>query len=586
MIIIIYVILGVQSVSFCQVGHVELNISSASIAWTEPLSLDCQPANIHFNANGQEIVYLRSLNLNVIPGGSQLTGVPSQSDVETAAGDNRAFLEYLYDFEDGHYLRTHLQTIPFGSSYQQRRIHVTGKYSTPDSIPDDPERSANTGMGNLAPNDRFTDSYMYIDPNRSVVPTNSITFALSFQEFNGIKPDGFFFLYNHSMEEGPTFEFRCADAYRGESSVLRPLGVTPLYPPTLEDYGLVGVPQEVRGYGEAVEFTGLKNSLTQVGYLGGEHTVFVTLNSEVDLGEEGQSALVAAVPYYLQEVKKGVPARKIPLEVIVAPQPVARAHDPNYIVVDRSFFIHGVLPSQNIYPNCVDLTYKAHFQNIGTAPATRVDIDIPIDNKLQSGSFQLLDWSPKVPLRTQDLNCADEEPFLYYEVDCNDPGKLHFSFHNVRIEGTKDQGADPRRPTTGWVKYKIKTLPISQNSSLFETSSTVAQADIIFYDDLGQLPIIQTEESTIDLRAGDYEYYGNFMATDAMQMNQYYPLCGDVSCNHRVTPCGVGRGDSPNLNLNPNSNNKMPTSTLAGVAMAILTVLGLSLIRDNPNKSR
>ncbi|MEO0582699.1 MAG: hypothetical protein AAF135_10785 [Bacteroidota bacterium] len=584
MIIFICVVLGTQCVSFSQVGHVELNISAASITWTEPASLDCQPANIHFNANGQEIVYLKNLNLNVIPGGSQLTGVPSQSDVETAAGDNRAFLEYLYDFEDGHYLRTHLNAIPFGSSYQQRRIHVTGKYSPLDSIPDDPERSVNTGTGNLALNDRFVDGYMYIDPNRSVVPANNVTFALSFQEFNGVKPDGFFFLYNHSMEEGPTFEFRCADAYRGESSILRPLGVTPFFPPTLEDYGLANVPLEARGYGAAVEFTGHKNSLAQVANPGREHTVFVTLNSVVNVGEEGQSALVAVVPYYLQEVSKGRPDRKIPLEVIVAPQPVARAHDPNYIVVDRSFFIHGVLPGQNIYPNCVDLTYKAHFQNIGTAPANRVDIDIPIDDKLQAGSFQLLDWSPKVPLRTQDLDCADEEPFLYYEVDCNDPGKLHFSFHNVQIEGTKDQGADPRRSTTGWVKYKIKTLPISQNAHLFETTSTVAQADIVFYDDLGQLPIIQTEESTIDLRSGDYEYYGDFMATDASQMNQYYPSCGDISCNHRVTPCASGGQASSHLRPDPKTG--MTWSTLAGVGMALLTLLGIPFIRDNPRRNR
>ncbi|MEL6135470.1 MAG: hypothetical protein AAFR59_19085, partial [Bacteroidota bacterium] len=314
---------------------------------------------------------MNSLDLTVAPGGgTQLTGVPSRAVVEAAAGgDSRAFLEYLYDFEDGHYMLTHLESIPYGGANQQRKFYVTGRYSPLDSIPDDPERSSNTGTGNLAPNDRFTEGYIFIESNRSVVPENSLTFALSFQEYNGLKPDGFFFLYNHSAaEEGATFSFKCADAYHGEGSYLRQMSGYPGGPISLADYDLDNIPNEAYSYAEAVEFTNVDLSLAQVTAAGKEHTVFVTLNALVEDSDAGETALVAAIPYQLIEGKGGQPDRKISLGLLVAPQPVARAHDPNYIAVDRNHFLYGPQSSGNVYPNCVDLTYEVHYQNIGEAP--------------------------------------------------------------------------------------------------------------------------------------------------------------------------------------------------------------------------
>ncbi|MEL6134558.1 MAG: hypothetical protein AAFR59_14455, partial [Bacteroidota bacterium] len=459
---------------------------------------------------------------------TELNNLPTQAEVEANADDRRAFLEYLYDFEDGHYLLTHLRNVPYGGTSQNRRVFVTGKYSPNDSIPRDPERAANVGNGNPAPSDRFSDGYSYIEANRSVVDSHKVTFAVSFQEFNGIQPDGFFFLYNHSLgEEGITFINPCVNTYRGETAYPLILSGPSSGTPPLARYGLVNVPVETIGYGSAIEVTQVRNSLSKVAVPGEEHTVFVTLEARVEDWEIGQSALVAVVPYTLVREGKEKPERKIPLEMITTPLPIARAHDPNYIVADRSAFIHGQSSQGNVYPNCVELTYKAHFQNIGRAPATRVDLEIPIDAKLQAGSFQLIDWSPKVPLRTQDTTCdTGTDPFLYYEVDCNNPGRIYFSFHHVEIQGTKDQGADPRAATTGWVKYKMKTLPISANAASFTNASTTALADITFFDALGELPSIKTNESIIDLRLGDFETYGAFIASDAGKMNQFYPNCG------------------------------------------------------------
>ncbi|MEO1415565.1 MAG: hypothetical protein AAFW00_09815 [Bacteroidota bacterium] len=507
------------------------------------VSTVCPTGEVHYNYFNKKLEYLENVSVNIQPssGSTELMGVPSQARVQAVAGNPDAFLEYLYDFEDGHYFMTHLNQIPYGSmpfngGSEQRRVYITGKYSPLDSIPDDPERSAGMGTGNPAPNDRFTDGYVFVEANRSVVPNQSITFAISYQAYNNVKPDGFFFLYNHGFPYvGSTVSLKCVDSYRGEVATPFLLNVGPH---TLASLGVVNIPQAANGYSGAVEFTQIKPSLSQVGSPEKEHTVFVTFNSEIPLAglEEGQSARFAILPYV--EKGSGERSRKVPLEFVEAPQPIARAHDPNFIIADRNSFIRGIDPGGNpVYPGCVEINYLAHFQNIGEAPATRVDLAIPVDVRLQIGSFEIVDWSPKVMLTDQDTACASSKaPYLYYEVDCQSPGSLYFSFHNVAIQGTKDQKADPRLPSTGWVKYKMKTLPISQHVALFGTT-TQAQADITFFDSQGILPSIQTNVSKIELELKDFEIYGAFPSSQSVTMDQYYPDCASIPCEFEVTPC-------------------------------------------------
>ncbi|MEL6698603.1 MAG: hypothetical protein AAFP89_20325 [Bacteroidota bacterium] len=514
---------------------------SCSLAWGQAgnVSPVCPTGEIHYNHFNQKLKYLENVSVNIHPssGHTELLGVPSPPRVQTVAGNPDAFLDYLYDFEDGHYLMTHLNKIPYGSmpfngGSERRRVYVTGKYSTPDSIPDDPERSAGMGTGNPAPNDRFTDGYVFVEANRSIVPNQSMTFAISYQAYDKVKPDGFFFLYNHGVRS--TTSLKCVDTYRGEAATSLQFNLQN----TLADQGIVNVPQGANGYRSAVEFTNIEPSLDQVGSPEKEHTVFVTLNSEISLAglEEGQSARFAILPYTEKSLEGA--KRKIPLEFVVAPQPIARAHDPNFIIADRNSYIRGIGPGGDpVYPGCVEVTYLAHFQNIGEAPATRVDLAIPVDTKLQTGTFEIVDWSPKVMLTDQDTACASStDPYLYYEVDCQKLGSLYFSFHHVAIQGTKDQKADPRLPSTGWVKYKMKTLPISQHTAMFG-STTEAQADITFFDARGILPSIQTNVSKIKLESREFEIYGAFPANQSVTMNQYYPNCGNSPCEFEVTPC-------------------------------------------------
>ncbi|MEL6624282.1 MAG: hypothetical protein AAFO96_23075 [Bacteroidota bacterium] len=518
---------------------------SLGLVWGQAgnVSPVCPTGEVHYNHFNQKLEYLENVSINIQPssGNTELLGVPSPTRVQTVAGNPDAFLDYLYDFEDGHYFMTHLNQIPYGSipfngGSERRRVYVTGRYSPLDSIPDDPERSAGMGTGDPAPNDRFTDGYVYLEANRSVVPNQSITFAISYQAYDNIKPDGFFLLYNHGFPYvSASVSLKCVDTYRGETATPFLLN---LGPHTLSNLGVVNIPQAAHGYGGAVEFTNIGPSLSQVGAPEKEHTVFVTFNSEIPLEglEEGQSARFAILPYVDKGSEEG--SRKIPLEFVEAPQPIARAHDPNFIIADRNSYIRGIDSGGNpVYPGCVEVNYLAHFQNIGEAPATRVDLAIPIDARLQTGTFEIVDWSPKVMLTDQDTACASStDPYLYYEVDCQNPGSLYFSFHNVAIQGTKDQTADPRLPSTGWVKYKMKTLPISQHTTLFG-SATKAQADITFFDAQGILPSIQTNVSKIELELKDFEIYGAFPSNQSVTMDQYYPNCVSIPCEFEVTPC-------------------------------------------------
>jgi len=122
---------------------------------------------------------------------------------------------------------------------------------------------------------------------------------------------------------------------------------------------------------------------------------------------------------------------------------IVASHDPNYIAVShRRTGFRGIRGK--------DLVYKVHFQNNGEGPASKVEVTCDVPPGLSAANLQVLDLYP------QCLLCPDQGA---PEWSCLDTtfreGKVVFTFQNIYLPGTRQEGINDRDSTKGFIKYRL-----------------------------------------------------------------------------------------------------------------------------------
>ena len=139
--------------------------------------------------------------------------------------------------------------------------------------------------------------------------------------------------------------------------------------------------------------------------------------------------------------------------------PVVASHDPNFIAVsDRRIGFRNIHRKK--------LSYEVHFQNNGKGPAKRIQVTTTIPEGLDIEALEILDNHPACPI------C----PKTSVTYGCMDTiiqnGKIFFTFYNIYLPGTKQDGISSRDSTKGFVRYrivpskKIKKLPLRSRASI------------------------------------------------------------------------------------------------------------------------
>lgn len=158
---------------------------------------------------------------------------------------------------------------------------------------------------------------------------------------------------------------------------------------------------------------------------------------------------------------------------------IVASHDPNYIAVsDRRMSFRGIRSK--------DLTYKVHFQNTGEGPASTVEITCDVPDGLDPDALTILERYPEVPLcwdAVPGQSCLDTQ----YQVQ-----ELIFTFRNIYLPGTRQEGVNDRDSTKGFVKYQLDTKRSITKHTLG------ARASIVF----DQNPPIRTNRTTTRFKAG------------------------------------------------------------------------------------
>ncbi|MCB9288806.1 MAG: hypothetical protein H6560_15975 [Lewinellaceae bacterium] len=139
--------------------------------------------------------------------------------------------------------------------------------------------------------------------------------------------------------------------------------------------------------------------------------------------------------------------------------PVVASHDPNFIAVSdrRAGF-------RNLHRK--KLEYEVHFQNNGEGPAKRIQITTTIPEGLDVEAMEILETQPACPIcpkTSVDYGCMD--------TTIQD-GKIFFTFYNIYLPGSRQEGVSKRDSTKGFVRYrmapsrKAKKLPLRSRASI------------------------------------------------------------------------------------------------------------------------
>lgn len=164
------------------------------------------------------------------------------------------------------------------------------------------------------------------------------------------------------------------------------------------------------------------------------------------------NAIITLSALMVSDDQRTVETYELELEIVAS-------HDPNYMAVSKPrTSIRGI--EQQAFE------YKVHFQNTGEGPASRVAITADVPPGLDANSLVLLETSPACgfcPEAEVSWSCIDTTML---------DDKLVFTFRNIYLPGTKQQGVKDRDSTQGFVKYRlspssgIRKLTMSPRASI------------------------------------------------------------------------------------------------------------------------
>ena len=123
---------------------------------------------------------------------------------------------------------------------------------------------------------------------------------------------------------------------------------------------------------------------------------------------------------------------------------IVSSHDPNYLAVDKRRRSYRGIRHEKF-------KYEVHFQNNGDGPANKIRISVNLPEGLNPESIEVLDYYPQCPI------CPKGQPIA---GSCLDTAlyenRVEFTFHNIYLPGTKQEGVSRRDSTKGFVRYVLK----------------------------------------------------------------------------------------------------------------------------------
>ena len=203
-----------------------------------------------------------------------------------------------------------------------------------------------------------------------------------------------------------------------------------------------------------------------------------------------------------------------PFDPVLAPEiftlevEIVASHDPNRIAVSDNRVNYRTIGSKQ-------LDYKVQFQNNGEGPASTVQVMVSVPSGLKLADMRPMDWYPRCPI-------CPETPT---ERSCLDTALLadglRFTFRNIYLPGSRQEGVESMDSTRGFVRYRIEP------ERGMPKRSFKSRAEIVF----DKNPPISTNFSQTRFKKGISPgmKVGYDFEPDAAQRNGYFFIGASVS---------------------------------------------------------
>ncbi|MDX1940993.1 MAG: PKD domain-containing protein [Saprospiraceae bacterium] len=185
--------------------------------------------------------------------------------------------------------------------------------------------------------------------------------------------------------------------------------------------------------------------------VGEERNLFISLHATNEMLAD-TNAIIRMTGLFISDDQRIVEEYTLEMEIVAS-------HDPNYIAVSQRRMNFRRIRNK-------DLEYKVHFQNNGEGPASTVQITCDVPNGLNMIELEVIDLYPTC------LLCPDQ-PVTWSCLDTSfQEDQIIFTFKNIYLPGTRQEGVNDRDSTKGFVKYrliphkKIRKLSLDTRASI------------------------------------------------------------------------------------------------------------------------
>lgn len=402
----------------------------------------------------------RSADFEVRPSDAGMQFDPILPPLQQRAGAPDAFWEHFWIFGDGTFGREAQPLHPYTEGTEYEVIYLaTGNYDTGKPPKKKKKKvsayasidALNTYPDVLASADRAVG----IQAARDASPEEGNFIVISYQNTGGALSSGKLHLFfNERRFNNPHFSYEGSHRYYGEKELSEALSaVLPAAGPmgalwaSRQALHLVALPGVPTGLPENRRDEALSAGEEQFmnhrvwafdGLAPGERrNLFVALQATPEMVKD------TTVTVYMQAAYESTDGEIFDLAVLE--MPIVSSHDPNVQQVsDRKTGFRGIRKKT--------LKYKTRFQNTGEGPAEQILIETRFqpEEVLDLERLEILDLYPEVPLcpdrNVNNISCLDTQ-----FVD----NRLEFTFYNIYLPGTRQEGVRDKDSTRGYVRYAV-----------------------------------------------------------------------------------------------------------------------------------
>jgi hypothetical protein len=403
--------------------------------------------------------------------GAQVWLQPVLPPLMQIAGAPQAFYEHYWEFGDGHFSFEEKPVYVYADTGTHEVFYLaTGKYDNgkapksrkkkTEPTKDPPPRAVAQASPPVLPRPAASIGLRAVRNPRA---GEEFVAILAYANPHPQPQSGqLYFFFNQRDYRHEHFHFREARAHYGE--IETPAALAWAGPP-FQYEGWAGPSGSVGWHQTSLPAAGPDETLAELrrtyqtarswryeGLLSGEQRhLFLSLDASSQMLAD-TNAIITLTALLVSDDQRTVERYDLEIEILAS-------HDPNYLAVSRRRANFRGIRYRS-------LVYKAHFQNTGEGPASRVEITCDVPLGLDAAKVQVLEAHPACPLCPEgetEWSCLDT---AYRE------GKLVFTFHNIYLPGTRQEGVRDRDSTKGYVKYRLwpsrdlRKLPMSPRASI------------------------------------------------------------------------------------------------------------------------